>query len=216
VAGIATFSRIGAINLFYYRAVGTLAFASHTRWAETLARTHPLPNTDLSVQAARLILHHPVAFVEMTLWSLFYMSWVPVRASLAQVLGMGWDSRIVDPGSVRIEATLRNLWKGDFAILPAVFAHEFHSSSAFLLLVALQLLMIGFIWAGVMLALKRHAGLRSPLGSCVLFAFAIAVLTLLLAAGPEAVPRFRVPAMPLLAFLAGTGWLGSEKSEGAD
>jgi hypothetical protein len=208
IAGVATISTIGGLNFFYYRAVGTLAFASRTGWAETLARTHPLPNGDLGAQACRIILHHPFAFIAMTLWSFFYLCWVPDRAPLAQVLGMRSVSRLEDPGSVRIEGLVRKLWAGNFAELSTVSAQELHSSVVLLLLIALQLLMIGFTWAGVILALKRQAGVRSPLGSCVFFAFAIAILTLLLSSGPEAVARFRIPATPLLAFLAGVGWFG--------
>jgi len=215
VAGVATISTVGGLNFFYYRAVGTLAFASHTGWAERLARTHPLPNADLSAQAGRIILHHPFAFIAMTLWSFFYLCWVPDRAPLAQVLGMARVSRIVDPGSVRIEGIVHQLWTGKFAGLRTIFSQEFHSSGTLLLLVALQLLMVGFTWTGSMLALKRYATFRSPLGSCVLFAFTMAVAILLLASGPEAVARFRIPATPLLAFMAGVGWLGvrEEKSE---
>jgi hypothetical protein len=208
VARVTAISTIGSLNFFYYRAVGTLAFASGTGWAETLARTQPLRNVDLSAQACRIILHHPFAFIAMTLWSFIYLCWVPDRAPLAQFLGIPSVLGVEDPGSVRIEALIHKLWAGNFAELSIVPAQELRSSIVLLLLVALQLVMIGFTWAGVTLALKKHARLRSPLGRCVLFAFAIAMLTLLLASGPEAVARFRIPATPLLAFLAGVGWFG--------
>ncbi|MBV8358304.1 MAG: hypothetical protein JO189_10260 [Deltaproteobacteria bacterium] len=109
---------------------------------------------------------------------------------------------------MRIETLVHKLWAGNFAELSIVSAQELQSSIVLLLLVALQLVMIGFTWAGVMLALKRQARLRSPLGRCVLLAFAIVILILLLASGPEAVARFRIPATPLLALLAGVGWFG--------
>jgi hypothetical protein len=208
VAGVTALSTIRGVDFFYYRAVGTLAFASHAGWAETLARTRPLPNADLSAQACSIILHHPFAFVAMTSWSFFYVCWVPDRAPLAQFLGIPSVLRIQDPGSVRIEALIHKLWAGNFAALSTVSAEELHSSLVLLLLIALQLLIVGFTWAGVMFAIKRHARRRSPPGACVLFAFAIAVLTLLLASGPEAVARFRIPATPILAFLAGVGWFG--------
>jgi hypothetical protein len=208
VARVAAISTIGDLNFFYYRAVGTLAFASSTGWAETLARTQPLRNVNLGAQAWRIILHHPFAFIAMTLWSFIYLCWVPDHSPLAQLLGIPSVLPVKDPGSVRIEALVHKLWAGNLAELSSVSTQELHSSMVLLLLVALQLVMIGFTWAGVALALKRHARLRSPLGLCVLFAFAIAMLTLLLASGPEAVARFRIPATPLLAFLAGVGWFG--------
>jgi hypothetical protein len=209
VAGIATISTIGAVNLFYYRALGTLAFVSQAQLSKALIATHPQSHSDLTVRAVRIILQHPFAFTAMTLWSFFYLCWVSVRASLAQVLGINSTWRILNPGSVRIEGLARNLWAGNSTALGGIFAQEFQSSFALVSLVIVQLLMIGFTWAGVMLALKKCLRRRSQLGSCVLFAFAAALLLLLLAAGPEAVPRFRVPAMPLLAFLAGVGWFGT-------
>jgi hypothetical protein len=36
----------------------------------------------------------------------------------------------------------------------------------------------------------------------------IAIVMLIVAAGPEATARFRVPAMPFLAMAAGIGWVG--------
>lgn len=109
---------------------------------------------------------------------------------------------------MRIETLVHKLWAGNFAELSIVSTQELHSSIVLWLLVTFQLMMIGFAWAGVALALKKCARLRSPLGRCVLFAFAIVILILLLASGPEAVARFRIPATPLLALLAGVGWFG--------
>jgi hypothetical protein len=208
VAGINTFSTIGGLDFFYYRAVGTLAFASHTGWAETLARTRPIPNANLTGEAYRVIIHHPFAFVAMTLWSFFYLCWVPVRDPLARFLGISSALPIQDPGSVRIEALVRKLWNGDFAGLTTTVARqEFDSSVVLMLLIVLQLVMTAFIWAGVMFALRKYG--RARWAPCVFFAFAIVILLLLPASGPEAVARLRIPATPLLAFLAGVGWFGS-------
>jgi len=213
IAGVSTLSTIGGLNFFYYRAVGTLALASHTGWAETLARTQPKPHADLSVQAWRIILHHPLAFLAMTLWSFFYVCLVPDRAPLAQFLGIPAVLQIQEPGSVRIEALFQKLGAGKFSGLSMLFAEELQSSLLLLLLVAFQLVMIGFTWAGVIRALKKHPAHRSSLDASILFVFAACVLMLLLASGPEAVARFRVPVTPLLAFLAGVGWFGTTRAE---
>jgi hypothetical protein len=211
VAGVTTLSTIAGLNFFYYRAIGTLAFASGTGWTETLGRERPLPNTDLSVQACGIILHHPFAFAAMTLWSFVYLCWVPDRAPLARLLGIPSVLGIQDPGSVRIETLVHNMWAGHFTGLNAIFTHELHSSLVLLLLVVLQLMMVGLTWAGVMLALRKNARHRSD--TCVLFAFAMSVLILLLASGPEAVARFRIPATPLLALVAAVGWFGATPAE---
>jgi hypothetical protein len=204
IAGVNSFSTIGGLNFFYYRAVGTLALASGSGWVETLAGSHALPKTDLSVQAWHIILHHPFAFIAMTLWSFVYLCLVPDRTPLAHLLGITSVVPIQDPGSVRIEALVHNLWVGNFAGLGTISSRELYSSLVLLLLVAFQLVTIGFTWTGVILALKKS--IHHPPRACVLLAFAVAVLILLPAAGPEAVARFRIPAMPLLAFVAGVGW----------
>jgi len=143
----------------------------------------------------------------MTLWSFSYLCWVPSRAPLAQVLGIASVLRFEDPGSVRLEAFIHQLWAGSFT--STISGRGVDSSIVLLSLLVLQLVMIGFTWAGVALALRKYAKLPSELRRGVLFAVAIAMVTLLLASGPEAVARFRVPAMPLLAFLAGVGWFGN-------
>jgi hypothetical protein len=213
VAGVNALSTIGDIDFFYYRAVGTLAFASHAGWAQTLTRTPPLPNADLSAQAWRIVLHHPFAFVAMTLWSFLYLCLVPDVSPLAQFLGMLRVRQMQDPGSVRIENLIPKIWAGNFAGINTIYAKDFHSSVILLLLVTLQLVMIAFIWAGVGLSLKRYAAHRSRRGACIRFAFAMAVLILLVASGPEAVARFRIPATPLLAMLAGIGWFGTTREQ---
>jgi hypothetical protein len=213
VAGVSSLSTISSLDFFYYRAVGTLAFASRAGWVETLGQTRSVAISGLSAQAFEIILHHPFAFIAMTLWSFFYVCWVPDRAPLAQFLGMPSVLRFQDPGSVRIEALIQRMWTGNFAGLSTIFAQELHSSLTLLLLVSLQLVIIVFTWAGVAFALRRYGCQHSPLRACVLFTFAIAVVALLAASGPEAVARFRVPATPLLAFLAGVGWFGSSKTE---
>ena len=209
LAGVSGLSTIGGLNFFYYRAVGTLALASHAGWAATLARTQPPPHSELGAQACQIILHHPLAFIAMTLWSFFYVCAVPDRAPLAHLLGIPSLLQVHEPGSVRIEALAHKLWAGKFSGLSLVPVQELHSSVVLLLLVVLQLAMIGFTWAGVMRSLKKHAGHSSSLRASILFALAVAVLMLLLASGPEAAARFRVPATPLLAFFAGVGWFGT-------
>jgi hypothetical protein len=212
VAGTNVLSTIGGLNLFYYRAVGTLAVASHTAWSEALGRTQRSPNQSLAIEGLRIIIHHPFAFTAMTIWSLLYVSWVPDRAPLAHFLGVIPNTHTSDPGSIRIEALARQLWTGHFAGFGALCANELHSSTVLTLLVAFQLMMMGFVWAGAILAFKRYRR-RSPPARCILFALAVAFLILLPASGPEATARFRTPAIPLLALLAGVGWFDDKDYE---
>jgi hypothetical protein len=117
---------------------------------------------------------------------------VPDRAPLAQFLGMPAVLQIQEPGSVRIEGLFQQLGTGKFSGLSTLFAEELQSSLLLLLLVAFQLVMIGFTWAGVMRAMKKRAGHRSSLDASILFVFAACALMLLLASGPRGsreVPR---------------------------
>jgi hypothetical protein len=98
VSGVASFSTIGAINFFYYRAGGTLAYASHVGWeAELKKLTPPDKRAGFTRQAIKIIAHHPVAFVEMTTWTLLYLCFVPDRAPLSHLLGVQQSFPIVEP-----------------------------------------------------------------------------------------------------------------------
>jgi hypothetical protein len=74
-----------------------------------------------------------------------------------------------------------------------------------LALTVFQLLWLLVLWSGAAVGL-RFAGLHSYQGWCVLFCAASAFALLLLASGPEAVARFRIPAVPLVAVIAAVGW----------
>jgi hypothetical protein len=46
----------------------------------------------------------------------------------------------------------------------------------------------------------------------LMYLLCIALVMLVLAAGPEAIARYRSPAMPFLAMAAGVGWSGALKA----
>jgi hypothetical protein len=66
-----------------------------------------------------------------------------------------------------------------------------------------------FMWVGVGITLKqvrREPRRQLPL---ILIPLGVAFVMLLIGAGPTAIARFRLPAVPFLAILAGVGWSGT-------
>jgi hypothetical protein len=88
-------------------------------------------------------------------------------------------------------------------------------SPALTALVLLQLASIGFAWGGVARDLIHMDRTSSKEAACVLIPLGAVVLMLACAVGPAAHARFRVPAVPFLAMLAGVGWLGVRKDREA-
>jgi Na+/glutamate symporter len=75
--------------------------------------------------------------------------------------------------------------------------------------VAIQIPIIVFMWIGVGMTLMRiHRHLRTTL-PLIWIAFGVAFVMLLVGIGPGVIARFRLPAMPFLAMLAGVGWSGT-------
>ena len=75
--------------------------------------------------------------------------------------------------------------------------------------VAVQVPLTIFMWIGVGITLKQIR--RQPRGQLplILIALGVAFVMLLIGAGPQAIARFRLPAVPFLAILAGVGWSGT-------
>ena len=207
VTGTAAFSTIGSRNFFYYRAGGTLAYANGIGWE---AELHKLPApafANLNGYALRIIMAHPVAFAEMTAWSLLYLCVVPDRGPLSHLLGVQRSFSVEDPGSMRVKSALERMGEAPGAAVRSVFRTEFDSSMTLVLLITFQLVTAAFLWTGAALAL-RHWQRGSYEGTCLVSLAGSAFVLLIIASGPEATARFRVPAMALLAMIAGVGWLG--------
>jgi hypothetical protein len=207
VTGTAAFSTIGSRNFFYYRAGGTLAYAHGIGWE---AELHKLPApafANLNGYALRIIMAHPVAFAEMTAWSLLYLCVVPDRGPLSHLLGVQRSFSVEDPGSMRMKSALERMGEAPGAAIRSIFRTEFDSSITLVLLITFQLVTAAFLWTGAALAL-RHWQRGSYEGTCLVSLAGSAFVLLIIASGPEATARFRVPAMALLAMIAGVGWLG--------
>jgi hypothetical protein len=205
VTGTAAFSTIGPRNFFYYRAGGTLAYAHGIGWEAELHRLPAPAFANLNGDALRIIMAHPVAFAEMTAWSLLYLCVVPDRGPLSHLLGVQRSFSVEDPGSMRVKLALERMGPG--AAIRSIFSTEFDSSMTLVLLITFQLATAAFLWTGVALAL-RHWQRGSYEGTCLVSLAGSAFVLLIIASGPEATARFRVPAMALLAMIAGVGWLG--------
>jgi hypothetical protein len=205
VAGIAAPSSIGATNLFYYRAGGTLAFSSGSGWFHALGRMGSRPQAELTSGAVSIIEHHPIAFVAMTMWSFTFLALVPVRTPLNHVLGLQQTFPVQDPGSIRLRDALASMPTSPRAALATIYRDEFDGSLVIAGLIILQVLLAALLWIGVIAGLAL-ASIRSYRGKCILIFAGMAIVLQLLASGPEATARMRIPALPFLAIIAGIGW----------
>jgi hypothetical protein len=80
---------------------------------------------------------------------------------------------------------------------------------------AFQVLMVAIMWIGVARALLRWGEASTEYRVWSLYLLGLAVLMLALAAGGEADVRFRVPAVPLLAAVAGLGYFAADPAHAA-
>ncbi|HKV56358.1 MAG TPA: hypothetical protein VJN94_17120 [Candidatus Binataceae bacterium] len=206
VAGVAAPSSVGAVNLFYYRGGGTLAFLSGGKWFGALKQIGSRPQNELTGSAFSIIEHHPVAFAEMTAWSLLFVSLAPLRTPLSHILGIQSSFPIEDPGSMRLREALSGIWASPRAAFTAIYRTEFNSSPTMAMLTILQIALVVVLWVGVAASL-RLVSTRSYQGACLLIFAGTAFVLLLLAAGPEGTARLRIPAQPFLAALSGIGWV---------
>jgi hypothetical protein len=204
VAGLAAPSSIAATNLFYYRAGGTLAFSSGSGWLNELKTMGSQPRGELTSDAFSIIVHHPVAFAAMTAWSFGYLTVVPVLTPLSHILGLRNAFVVQDPGSIRLRDSIARIMTSPRVAFAAIYRNELDSSPVITILVIGQLLLLFCLWIGFAYGLS-FASLASYQGRCVLIVAATAFLLLLLASGPEATARMRIPAMPFLAIVAGIG-----------
>jgi hypothetical protein len=209
--GVWTLSTDVAIDLYYFKAGGVVWYRSHEdfiavqgKLARNLGRMNAsgYPDTPASLepqmnsQSLQIFLHDPVATLIMTLRSLIWLALVPDRGSLNELLetNAGADSYLA--ASATLRARIRQLLRS-----PLLAA-----------LVALQEVLIVFTWFGVTRALVSIRGRPIREVALVLVPFCVALVMLIMAAGAEAYARYRMPAAPLLAILAGIGWSGGHFS----
>jgi len=198
--GLWRFSTIAALDTYYYRAAGVLAYENGRSFEEVrteLVRStgnseealSPEITEDLSRQGRAILRSHPGAFCIVALRGFLKSAFSVDRCGLRILCGFETPRREADAGiSEKILSIL--------------------SSPLLSLVLLMEYCLLAFTWAGAALALWCLRD--SPSGNkalCMIPLFA-AVLLLAAAAGPEGYDRFRVPAMPLLAIVAASGWTG--------
>ena len=198
-----TFTTEGPYNLYYYNAAGVLWYlngGSLTALQDQLARAigakgpdefvSPGQEREMLARGSRVLLRHPLAAFAMLVRCFLWLAIVPDRANLNALLATNARSSVFLIASqglaLRVRETLRS---------PLL--------SAF---VALQLPLIISTWIGVVLMLAQHSSRTREELALISIPLGLAVAMMLAGTGPGAIARFRMPAMPFLAMLAGAGW----------
>ena len=202
--GIWTLSTVGAYNLYYYRAGGILwsrnggnsvdamiALAHEQGLSKPSEYFSPELYQDTIRRSIRILTADPVATARMTIRSFLWLTVVPDRGDLNSFLSLHGGASVTYPASERIAERL----------------HDLLRSPALTGLVAYEVLIMIFVWVGVVRAAVILRNGRAGPAFLLLIPLAIAMLMILLAAGPEATGRMRTPAIPFLAMLAGIGWM---------
>lgn len=208
LGGICTLSTIVVYNLYYYRSAGVLAYTTGASLAEVqnllakgLGLSHPSPFLTPSVYnemwrgSLHILLSNTLATAVLSFRILIWLAIVPDRANLNAILGTNARSSQFLVASSDIVLRLKDLLH----------------SPALTVLVLLQMALIAFMWIGVGCAMIGIRGRKRQDVVMLRYLLCIAVIMLVLAAGPEAIARYRSPAMPFLAMVAGVGWSGASK-----
>jgi hypothetical protein len=204
--GVWTLSTDGPIDLYYYKAAGVVWYRSDKSFQtvqEDLGRELGWPRqyyTDVppSLQpvmirrAERILLADPAGTMVMTLRCFGWLAIVPVRGSLNEYLGTNAGASSYFAASGNVITRIREMFR----------------SPLLTTIVVLQFLLMMFVWAGVARALAHLSRKSAVEKALIIIPFMLAIALLVLAAGPEAMARYRLPAIPLLAVLAAVGWFG--------
>ncbi len=210
VAGVRTTDTDSAGILYYYDAAGVLSYATHRDFFTVENELHrdvdSGGNNSISVSAKpvgmvrksiQIFFRHPIATVIVMGRGFLLVSTVPDRNELNEMIGTHGAGPFGLPPSadilIRVRSTLH--------------------SPLLTMLVLLQLVVTLFVWTGVGQAILRDGAHSKGEASLRWIPFSLALLMLVCAAGPDAQARFRVPAVPFLAMLAGIGWLGRRADE---
>ena len=212
LGGICTLSTISIYNLYYYRSAGVLASTTGTSLIESqnlLAKAigfnrpspflSPAVYEEMFKRSVHILLSNALATAVLFFRILLWLAIVPDRANLNAILGTNARSSQFLVASSDIVLRLTDL---------------LHSPTL-TILVLLQMALIAFMWIGVGRAMIGILGRTKEDRVMLMYLLCIALVMLVLAAGPEAIARYRAPAMPFLAMVAGLGWSGASKtSEG--
>jgi len=205
VTGSSQFSEVTGLSLLWYRGAGIVAERDGVSFREARRRiARSLPDTtgwsEVEVgelyrrEGLRLIASYPHLFVKTTMYGLVKIVAGPGRADILHYFaGEPYEA---DPaGTIRLSAAefLRR-WQVDDPRMLACLTY----ATAYL-----ALLYVGVGYAVFRLLANRAAVPLAP----HLFLWWLVAYLVVMAAGPEAYARFRVPVMPLLALYSAHGWL---------
>jgi len=202
VAGRAEIAQIAAVNLLWYRGAGIVAERDHISFWDARDRiARSLPDTTgwspgavsalYEREGLRLIAGYPGLFLRMQVYGLLKVLAGPGRADLLHYFA-GVPYEDAPEGVVGLSATqLRQRFESDrpLVLIALIYATAY--------LIALYVCVSFGVWGVVRTErtlLASHA-----------FVWWVIIYLVMLAAGPEAYARFRVPVMPLLALYAGRG-----------
>jgi hypothetical protein len=148
-------------------------------------------------QSFKIFAEHPFAALVVTVRGLILVATVPDRNELNELIGTNGGGPLGLAPSFNITARIRRTM----------------NSPVLAILVLVQLMLNLFVWAGVARGLFRTDWNSKIEVACILIPLGAALAMLVCAASPAAHARFRVPAVPFLAMLAGIGWLGRRADE---
>jgi 4-amino-4-deoxy-L-arabinose transferase-like glycosyltransferase len=203
LTGRAEIAQITSVNLAWYRGAGILAlregisfWEARERLARSMEGGSDASPGALSARYEReglaLILAHPVLFARLQLFGLAKILAGPGRADLLHYFaGQPYDDAPDDAIGVS-ESTIRRRFEFSSVgtAIPVVYA------SLYLVL----------LYAGIAVAQRAVWVQERALRPQHLFLWWLVFYLVVVAAGPEAYARFRVPVMPLLVMYAARGW----------
>jgi hypothetical protein len=203
VGGRWVFTTEGSYNLYYYNAAGVLGYRTGenlTQLQSRLSRDIEAEGPDeyfsaeqqseMNRRGVEIFLHHPFDAAAMTLRCFAWLMIVPDRANLNALLGTHARSSVFLIASQDVALRVKEMLHSP--LLTAV--------------VTVQMPFIFIMWTGVALVLIRSRRMPPAQRVISLLALCVAAAMMLVGTGPGVIARFRLPAMPYLAMLAGIGW----------
>ena len=208
--GVWTLSTDGPVVLYYFKAAGFVwyrgdesfpavqdEFGRELGWPMiAFPDVPPSLQHEMVHRVVAIVRHDPAAAIAMTLRCFGWLAIVPIRGSLDAFLGTNAGAHSFLAASGNVRARIQDMLR----------------SSLLTSLVLLQFVFMVFVWIGVARALARLRRKSAVERALVLAPFILALALLALATGPEAMARYRLPVMPLLAMIAAAGWFGKFES----
>jgi hypothetical protein len=193
--GVRIYSSIASVNLYYYRAAAVLAYERGQAFEDVKSKL--LSSTGgwdadprvLNERGCHIVLDHP-----------WVMAFISFKFLLHNCFGADWSHPgvwLLDPAQTQAAASRS--------------AGTLLAGSLRWLSVLGQFILTAVTWIGVLFALGGPRRWRDPEVALILIPVSVALGLLLAAAGPEGYCRFRVPAVPMLAMVAGCGWTAAIK-----